>query len=458
MRLPLKLVLACAGVFAAVQLYRPGIPFAPATNEVQAPEPVKQVLRNRCYACHSDERRMAWFDYVNPAWLVARHDILKARGHLNFSTLGSKPPAAQKAALYEAVNMIQLGAMPLPAYRWAHPGAEPTAGELAVLKAYLAPWTPAPDQPAHPVSRTGVKTDAAPGAVRPAPTELTAVQPEWNGLAFDASFETWKPLSFTDRGDNNTFRFVLGNDIAVKAAREGRIAPWPDGAKFAKVAWQQQAGPDGLIHPGKFVQVEIMEKGQARYKDALGWGWGRWRGMNLKPYGENVQFVSECTSCHLPMRGVDFVYTLPITEESTDRQEVNAMAAAIPDTVPVRPLEWNALTVFVDPRQKTIAALFGDETAARGVNARGESPAAPVYPAGARLALVTWAEREDPHWFGGRIPSVVRSVEVVRVGPGGTLPEYSRYEGTSLAEVHPGAEDVKARAEFVTHLVPAELP
>jgi hypothetical protein len=180
--------------------------------------------------------------------------------------------------------------------------------------------------------------------------------------------------------------------------------------------------------------------------------------MDLKPFGQNVQFVSECTSCHLPMRGVDFIYTLPITEGSTDRQDVNAMAAAIPAAVPVRPLEWNAITVFVDPRQKTIAALFGDETAAKAVNARAGSPAAPVYPAGARLALVTWAEREDPHWFGGRIPSVVRSVEVVRVGPGGTLPEYSRYEGTSLAEVHPGAEDAKARVEFVMHLVPAALP
>ena len=65
-----------------------------------------------------------------------------------------------------------------------------------------------------------------------------------------------KPISFTDRGDNNTFRFILASDIAVKAVQSGDISPWPDGARFAKLAWQQQAGPDGLIRPGKFVQWE----------------------------------------------------------------------------------------------------------------------------------------------------------------------------------------------------------
>ncbi|HEY3707358.1 MAG TPA: cytochrome P460 family protein [Terracidiphilus sp.] len=460
MRPSLKRALACAGVFLAAQLYRPATPFSAPANEVQAPEQVKQVLRNRCYACHSNERRLAWFDYVNPAWLVARHDILTAREHLNFSTLGSKPPAAQKAALYESVNMIQLGAMPLPAYRWAHPGAQPTTEELATLKAYLAPWTTAPDQPAHVASTLGVKTDAAPAAVSPALRKaITAVRPEWNGLALDTSFESWKPLSFTDRGDNNTFRFVLGNDVAVKAAREGKIAPWPDGARFAKIAWQQQVGPDGLIHPGKFVQVEMMEKGQKRYKDALGWGWGRWRGLDLKPYGENSQFVNECSSCHLPMRGADFVYTLPITGGNTDRQDiVNAMAAAIPARVPVRPLEWSAITLLVDPKQRTIAALMGNDIALKAVNARADSPIAPLYPAGAELALVTWTEREDPHWFGGRIPSVVRSVEVVQAGAPGTLPVYTRYEGAALAEQRVAAEDAKGRVAFMTHLAPAAMP
>jgi len=112
---------------------------------------------------------------------------------------------------------------------------------------------------------------------------LTTIPAELNGLPFESGFESWKPLSFTDRGDNNTFRMILGNEIAVKAAETGNILPWPDGARFAKIAWQQEKGEDGLVYPGKFVQVEFMVKQAAQYRDTDGWGWGRWRGLSLKP-------------------------------------------------------------------------------------------------------------------------------------------------------------------------------
>jgi Cytochrome P460 len=121
-----------------------------------------------------------------------------------------------------------------------------------------------------------------------------------NGIAFDPSFESWKPLSFTDRGDNNTFRFILGNDIAIQAAESGHISPWPDGTRFAKIAWQQQPGSDGIVYPGKFWQVELMIKDSKKYASTDGGGWGRWRGVDLKPYGSDARFVNECTGCHSP--------------------------------------------------------------------------------------------------------------------------------------------------------------
>jgi Cytochrome P460 len=70
---------------------------------------------------------------------------------------------------------------------------------------------------------------------------------------------------------------------------------------------------DGLVHPGKFVRVELMVKDAQRYKHTDGWGWGRWRGLDLKPYGEDPRFVQQCISCHLPVRGNDYVYTEPMT-------------------------------------------------------------------------------------------------------------------------------------------------
>jgi len=472
MRVFAKLMVAGLVVFAALQLVRPSIPVKPATAELQAPPEVKHILETDCYACHSDERRLAWFDQIVPAYWLVRHDILTAREHLNFSTLGTKPAAAQKATLYEAVNMIQLGAMPLPSFLKLHPDAKVTPEDLATLKAYLAPWTPTPSQPAN-----------TPVAI-PAPVSLAAVPPEFNGFPFDPNFETWKLISTTDRGDNRTFRFILGNEIAVRAAQSGNISPWPDGTEFAKIAWQQELSPDGLIRPGQFVQVELMLKDASRYKTTEGWGWGRWRGLDLKPYGTHARFVNECTGCHRPVRGNDYVYTLPITSAKISGEEVlNNRAAALPATLPYQPLlhqpiDWNAITMYVDPNTHTTATLYGNDAAMQAVQARGAASSAPdvfpgvvsKYPPGAVLALVTWAQRDDPHWFGARIPDAPLSVEFVQIAPAGQTSTYRRFAGPSLTEDQakdqamdeakdqPAARAAAERSSFVLGLAPARLP
>jgi hypothetical protein len=441
-------ILLLAVAFALLQLVRPGIPSQSATAEVQAPPEVRQVLQKSCYSCHSDERKLAWFDEIVPAYWLVRHDVLTAREHLNFSTLGSKPAAAQRATLFEAVNMIQLGAMPLPAFRRLHPEAQITPEELAVLKNYLAPWGVPPPHAA-----------AAPQDATQTPVKLDAVQPEFNGLTFDANFEGWKLLSVTDRGDNNTLRVILGNEIAFQAVQQGKLSPWPDGARIAKIAWQQQTGEDGLIHPGNFVQVELMVKDHERYKDTEGWGWGRWRGLGLTPYGKDAAFVNECTSCHLPVRGNDYVYTLPITSAALAGTEiVNRRAAALPAGLPEQPIGWNVITLYVYPERHTTAVLFGNDEAMKAVHARGVMAQASQYQAGAALALVTWAQRDDPHWFGARIPDAPVSVEFVQVAAAGESSGYRRFAGTGLAEEHAEAKDVEQRMRFMMTLAPAQLP
>ena len=318
-----------------------------AAAELQAPPEVRHVLEKDCYSCHSDQRRLAWFDQIVPAYWLVRHDILTAREHLNFSTLGSKPPAVQKAMLYEAVNMIQLGAMPLPRFTQTASGGESDSGRTGDPEGVSARRGRLRQAGRHSAGQRKGHD------LRRAVSPLPLVQPEPDAFPFDPAFETWKPISFTDRGDNYTFRFILGNDIAVKAAQSGNISPWPDGARFAKIAWQQELGADGLLHTGKFVQVELMLKDARRYKDTDGWGWGRWRGLDLKPYGKDAHFVSECTGCHMPVRGNDFVYTLPITPAKVAGNEiVNDHAANLPASLPYQPLGWSAITMYVDPAEQ----------------------------------------------------------------------------------------------------------
>ena len=100
---------AGAAGFVFLQFVRPSIPVRPASAEIQVPPQVKQVLEKDCYSCHSDERRLAWFDQTVPGYWRVRDDALSGRDRLNLSTFGSKAAAVQRATLYEAVNMMQLG-------------------------------------------------------------------------------------------------------------------------------------------------------------------------------------------------------------------------------------------------------------------------------------------------------------------------------------------------------------
>jgi hypothetical protein len=295
-----------------------------------------------------------------------------------------------------------------------------------------------------------------------APVSLAAVQPELDGFPFDSTFEDWKPLSFTDRGDNNTFRFVLGNEIAIEAARSGNISPWPDGARFAKVAWSQQLGPDGLVHPGSFVQVELMAKDAGRYKSTDGWGWGRWRGLELKPYGKDARFVQECTTCHMPVRGNDSVYTLPMTLAHVRGEEVvNNTAAMLPSSLPYQPLAWSPITMYVDRNARTVAVLYGNASAMEAVHPRGsdaDEAGGPAYPPGSVLALVTWGQRDDPHWFGARIPDAPRSVEFVQIAGKESDDHYQRYAGTNPAADPSAASMAAQRTHLMLTLKPVRLP
>jgi hypothetical protein len=113
----------------------------------------------------------------------------------------------------------------------------------------------------------------------------------------------------------------------------------------------------------------------------------------------------------------------------------------------------------VEPKTHTTATLYGNDAAVRAVTTapRGEGKA-PAYPAGAVLALVTWTQRDDPHWFGGRIPDAPESVEFVKIAMLGQKNEYRRFAGQNLGEERPTESAAELRTFFVLGLSPARLP
>jgi len=296
------IVLSLGIVFLlAIQCIRPTLVVnKQQRSEIAVPPEVRAVLERRCYACHSDEPRLTWYDQIAPAYWLVSKDVRDAREKLNFSEIGSQPALLQRARLFEAVNMIQYGAMPLPRYLKIHRDAAVTPEELAVLKNYLAPFAPV------------TKPSPAPVAMTPPQANATPLGESPNGVAYPKGWENWRVITTNDADELHTLRFITGNDIAIKAIADHNTNPWPDGTVFAKVTMATTNDGQGHLAPASFNQVEFMVKDAQKYNATEGWGFARFQTPKLKPYGKDAHFDQECTGCHAPMKNYDYVYSLGI--------------------------------------------------------------------------------------------------------------------------------------------------
>ncbi|RFM27470.1 heme-binding domain-containing protein [Deminuibacter soli] len=299
-------VLIAAGALA-MQFVRPGIEAPPANGELEVPPEVKVIIVKGCYDCHSNKANLRWYDQVAPAyWLVAGH-IKDGRKALNFSQWQNLTVPEQNAKLWECVNQVISGDMPLPGYTAVHGSAKISPRELQVLKSYvtsLAPHIHVDSAKTHDADTQLQQWYKDSAGVQQAPVAA-------NGVAFIPDYKNWQAVSTTERFDNGTMRVILGNDVAIQALHSN-VRPWPDGTVFAKVAWDQLNDRDSSIHTGAFKQVEFMIKDAKKYAGTKGWGWARFRTMKLVPYGKDALFTTECVNCHRPVKDNDFVFTLPV--------------------------------------------------------------------------------------------------------------------------------------------------
>lgn len=423
------IILLIAG--AAIQLIRPTIDNPPVTADIGAPPAVEQILQRDCYDCHSNETKLLWFDQVTPANFLVAGDIRSGREVLNFSHWDSLSKDQQKGKLFESLNQAGFGVMPLSDYTRFHRDARISQQDLLVLRNYLTSLVPA----LRPDSSNAAKAAAGDAQYTKwiaTTSRSQPVQPALNGITFPADFRNWTAISTTDRWDNGTLRVIFGNDVAVKAIRDNQTNPWPDGAVFAKAAWAQVVDSSGIVHPGAFIQVEFMIRDKHKYSGTDGWGFARWvKGLDLAPYGKTAGFTSECVNCHKPMQHNNFVFTMPI-----------------------QPRDGKVITSGIDKPHKTMFTLYGNDIAAAAATATAAKagPGAP-YPVGAELSLVTWAQREDPHWFGANIPAEVQSVEKITFTADSKGHIHPVYETSTTAATSPNG-----RLDDILHLKASVLP
>jgi len=131
----LRIVLiAVFAIFVGIQFAPVDRSNPPVTNEMVAPQAVKDLLKRACYDCHSNEVRWPWYSHVAPVSLLLAHHVEEGREHINFSEWDKiKNP---HHAIEECWEEVEEGKMPLKGYVMLHSEARLSAEDMATLKAW----------------------------------------------------------------------------------------------------------------------------------------------------------------------------------------------------------------------------------------------------------------------------------------------------------------------------------
>lgn len=147
----LKLGVAALVVFLVVaQAFRIDKTNPPVTADLQAPAPLKQVLKRACYPCHSNETVWPWYSDVAPlSWMVA-YDVHEGRHELNFSEWGTYQPAQRLKKLKKTGDEVAEGEMPPWYYVYPmHPEARLSAADRDAIAAWVASGLPPSARDSH---------------------------------------------------------------------------------------------------------------------------------------------------------------------------------------------------------------------------------------------------------------------------------------------------------------------
>ena len=141
------------------------------------------------------------------------------------------------------------------------------------------------------------------------------------GVTIPAGYRDWRVISVGHLAGAGSkikqLRAQLGNDVAIKAFKEGK-RPFPDGTVIAALHWNEVPSEDNdkvlaIGFPGAGLQssvvgsaenVQFMVKDEAKYAATGGWGFADFK--NGKPGDEALH--KTCFPCHAPARDRDFVF------------------------------------------------------------------------------------------------------------------------------------------------------
>jgi hypothetical protein len=133
------------------------------------------------------------------------------------------------------------------------------------------------------------------------------------GIKIPPGYRDWKLISVAhEEGNNNDLRAILGNDVAIKAYREGKL-PFPDGTIIARLAWSYVSSEENnkvfgraqSFVAGAPINLQFMVKDSRKYAATDGWGFAQFK--DGKPADETL--LKTCFPCHQPAKAQDLVFT-----------------------------------------------------------------------------------------------------------------------------------------------------
>ena len=129
-----------------------------------------------------------------------------------------------------------------------------------------------------------------------------------------AGYREWRFISVAhEEGNLNSFASILGNDIAIKAYRQGTL-PFPDGTIIAALHYRfipsaennKAFGRDQSFVAGVPTNIQFMVKDSKKYAATGGWGFGHFNN-DAKPVDD--AFMKTCFPCHQKIKERDLVFT-----------------------------------------------------------------------------------------------------------------------------------------------------
>jgi hypothetical protein len=138
------------------------------------------------------------------------------------------------------------------------------------------------------------------------------------GVKIPDGYRNWQLIAVNQllfAGKGEQLRAQLGNDMAIKAFKEGTL-PFPDGSMIAAIHWTRISSEDNnkvLDVPfpgtqsfviGSLVNVQFMVKDSKKYAATGGWGFADF--TDGKPGDKALH--ETCFPCHIPAKDRDYVF------------------------------------------------------------------------------------------------------------------------------------------------------